>query len=151
MHPLMEPVWTADFALDLLHDDGSMESTLLDQTAICQHDGAPPRAILVKNYKNMNPLSDLNEMEHQISNTKCVTAKSDINLNKRDPIMKIIIGRCPSYYSTQFLALFSRSFRSARSSRFGFLNFAETIILALLVGACWFQTPSTEYRYRILI
>jgi ABC-type multidrug transport system ATPase subunit len=136
----------ADFALDLLHDDGSMESTLLDQTAICQHDGAPPRAILVENYKNIDPLSVLNEMEHQVSNTKDIKVKCDVDLNKIESIIKNISGRYPSYYSTQFLGLFSRSFRSARSSRFGFLNFAETIILALLVGACWFQTPSTENR-----
>ena len=136
----------ADFALDLLHDDGSMESTLLDQTAVCQHAGQPPRAVLVDNYKNIDPQSDLNGMEHQVATTLDATAKSDGNVSKEDSVTRYSSGRYPSYYSTQLAGLFSRSFRSARSSRFGFLNFAETIILALLVGACWFQTPSTENR-----
>lgn len=53
----------------------------------------------------------------------------------------------PSSYGTQFFALLIRAFKTAQSSRLGIINTSETIILALIIGACWFQRPSDEAHF----
>jgi hypothetical protein len=53
----------------------------------------------------------------------------------------------PSSYGTQCFALLIRASKTAQSSRLGILNTAETIILALIIGACWFQRPSDEAHF----
>jgi hypothetical protein len=53
----------------------------------------------------------------------------------------------PSSYGTQYFALLIRASKTAQSSRLGILNTAETIVLALIIGACWFQRPSDEAHF----
>jgi ABC-type multidrug transport system ATPase subunit len=54
----------------------------------------------------------------------------------------------PSSYQTQFYALLKRAFKTGRSSTLGFIiPLMETIILALMIGACYYQRPFDETHF----
>ncbi len=54
-------------------------------------------------------------------------------------------------FSAQFFALLARSSKQNQSVRFTWLNVSQTAILALLIGAAWFNLPLTEDRLEDLL
>jgi hypothetical protein len=54
----------------------------------------------------------------------------------------------PSSYETQFFTLLERAFKTGRSSTLEFIiPLLETVILALMTGACYFQRPFDETHF----
>jgi hypothetical protein len=145
----------ADFALELLHHDYAVDHELLD--------GRLPRDVLVDCWESAQMAvceggeSDT-ESKNQIDSIPTMTDfvpaptedPKDTSLMKRKFSIDILAPSTilktyyPSNYTTQLEGLLYRAFRTAKSSRFGWLNVSETIILSLLVGACWYQTPADE-------
>ena len=142
----------ADFALELLHQDYEVDPSLLDKRL--------PREVLLESWELLGETGRVDkESEAKLETIDLIPPKFDLlekSVVDNYPVDKEVLesdnkelkghGYYPSYYSTQFYALLIRAFRTAKSSRFGFLNVAETVILALLVGACWYQTPSDEFH-----
>ena len=122
----------ADFALDLLHQNRAC--------TVPGEESKIPRELLVECWEERQRLADEGsyDIKESIEPNYEISALSSKVISQKD------IGYYPSYYKTQFFALLRRAFRTAKSTRFGVLNVSETIVLALLVGACWYQTPSDE-------
>ena len=126
----------ADFALELLHASNAS----LNELKI-------PREILVESWQGLESHRDGGIQEIPESKHDCLEyefSKDSHELPDDKWEWRYNSGHYQSCYKTQFVGLLKRAFRTAKSSRFGILNVSETIILALLVGACWYQTPSDE-------
>ena len=120
----------ADFVLELLHQNWAHTAPEMESKN--------SRELLVESWEKRLAneesynIKELIESKHEGSEPSCELVSHKDN------------GYYPSHYKTQFFALLRRAFRTAKSTRFGILNVSETIILALLVGASWYQTPSDE-------
>ena len=120
----------ADFVLELLHQNWAHNAPEIESKI--------PRELLVESWEKRLANEGSYDMKELIESKYEGSEPSSELVSHKDN------GYYPSHYKTQFFALSRRAFRTAKSTRFGILNVSETIILALLVGACWYQTPSDE-------
>lgn len=141
-------------AKDLLVEQWSNKHKIIDES----EETFLPKSIEIQRTVDTDSVLEMEETYVFKESENEITEYSNGHLTDRDTQNSYIVTvtdlvhseratEYPSSYGTQFFALLIRAFKTTQSSRLGIINTSETIILALIIGACWFQRPSDEAHF----
>lgn len=94
-----------------------------------------PRDVLIASFDKRTYQLDIDEAIEIATTAPAIEGKKEFSYDKYE-----------SSWNMHFYACLLRAMKANTSGRFTWLNLAQTIVVALLVGLAWYQTPNTENR-----
>lgn len=137
----------ADYVMDLINSDPEIKENLKEQYVINKKSSqSTARQYLIKEPKRKDGRASATNLD------------KDGDAQDADDALELG-GKWPTGFLEQYSVLFQRSFKVAVKEQFTWLNFIQSLLVALITGFCWLRMPFTEssipdrssYIYFILI
>lgn len=127
------------------------QSHLLDQTRIKREEyqaKTTPKAMLISSWDVDCFANDMGVGIDDFSSQHSSVGTSTENGGVENKVINDDSEKFATSWGTQFLVLFHRALKNSRSAIFTPVNIVKSVVLGILTGLLWFQTPNDEMHVR---